>query len=94
MEKLRRLCPKPIAEVGVEVAVRENISSGDVVKVETEFGSLEIEAKVVKGMHPLTVSIPHGWEDCNANELTGNLFDFSGAPVYRGLKCKVAKVRR
>ncbi len=91
---LRNLSPKPLAEVGRGVADSEKISDGDLIKVETEFGELVIEAKVVEDMHPFTVSIPHGWSGCNANALVGDVFEpVTGVPAFRGLKCRVRKLR-
>ncbi len=93
VESLVKLNPEPIAEVGVEIARNEGISNGDFVEIETKFGNLKVKAAVNKDLHPLTVSVPHGWEESNANFLTGSVFDpLSGAPMYRGIKCNVRKV--
>jgi len=94
VEVLRKLDPEPFAEIGEGIAEREGISDGDVVRIETMFGELTVEC-VVREMHPLTISVPHGWEECNANLLTGNIFEpLSGAPWYRGIPCKVERVRK
>ena len=75
IEPLKRLIPEPVAEVGKEISEREGISDGDFIKIKTEYGELEIEALVKSEMHPYTISIPHGWENCNANLLIANIFE-------------------
>jgi anaerobic selenocysteine-containing dehydrogenase len=93
IRKLRTLRPNPLAELGVGVARKVGISDGDIITIETPSGSLEIEGAIQEKMHPFTVSIPHGWAGCNANILISDrlLEPISGAPMYRGVPCRVTK---
>jgi|Deesub1362A_J573_1020465.scaffolds.fasta_scaffold00024_60 anaerobic selenocysteine-containing dehydrogenase len=94
IEPLRRMNPEPLAEIGEGISEKERIFDGEFVNIKTKFGELEIKASVVPEMHPYTVSIPHGWENCNANLLTGNVFEpLTGAPMYRAIPCRVERVR-
>ncbi len=92
IEPLRRINPEPLAEVGEGISKKERVSDGEYVKIKTKFGELEIKASLVSDMHPYTISIPHGWENCNANLLTGNVFEpLTGAPMYRAIPCRVER---
>ncbi len=93
VESLTKLCPSPFAEVGAGIAQKAGVSEGDIIRISTPAGALEITARIREEMHPFTVSIPHGWTDHNANILIDDLFvePLSGAPMYRGIPCQVTK---
>ncbi len=95
IQNLKKLRPIPVAEVGSGIAQKAGISDGDLVEIQTQVGKLQIEATIKMDMHPLTVSVPHGWTDRNANFLTDDLIfePLSGAPMYRGIPCQVTTVR-
>ncbi|OUS39910.1 hypothetical protein A9R00_08710, partial [Oleispira antarctica] len=44
-----------------ELAQQQSIKNGDLVKVTSRVGSIEIEAEVTDELMPGVVSIPHGW---------------------------------
>ncbi len=92
-QTLSKLNPVPCAEVGTGIARKVEISDGDIIEIRTHVGRLNIKATVRENMHPFTVSVPHGWTDCNANVLTDDLLTepLSGAPMYRGIPCQVRK---
>ena len=72
------------------------MSDGDFLTIETEWGKLDMRAKVVEGMSPVTVSIPHGWPgNENANYLVGDVLRdaVSGTPVYKAIPCSISKCR-
>jgi anaerobic selenocysteine-containing dehydrogenase len=94
IERLRRLNPDPVAEVGGGIARHIRLSDRDTITIETHTGSIEMKATIKQDMHPFTVSIPHGWVECNANLITDDMrFEpLTGAPMYRGIPCRVKKI--
>lgn len=87
-------CPYPEAEIAPQMADRLRVSNGDVIKIETEWGRLEMRSKIVDGMNPVTVSIPHGWPGSeNANYLIGDTLRdaVSGTPAYKAVPCNAFK---
>ena len=66
------------------------VSEDDFIAIETEWGRLVMRTKIVKGMNPHTISIPHGWPgEKNANYLVGDTSrdTISGTPVYKSIPC-------
>ena len=91
---LRRLCPGPEAEISCEVAESHGVRDGDLLRIETAWGGLEMPVRVVAGMNPVTVSIPHGWAGPhNANRLLGlaSRDPVSATPAYKAVPCRVAR---
>jgi anaerobic selenocysteine-containing dehydrogenase len=71
------------------------VSDGEEVKLETEVGATVYKTKVVDGMHPRTVSIPHGWTGAhNANWLVDDLScdPLAATPPYRDMHCRVERL--
>ncbi len=92
---LRRAHPEPLAEIGRDLAAETGVRDGDEVKIETRVGACHFKARVSQGLHPRTVSIPHGWTGPhNANWLTDDLsYDpLAGTPAYRDMRCRVERV--
>lgn len=94
--ELLNRCPCPEVEIGPDIAHELRVSDGDFLTIETEWGKLDMRAKVVEGMNPVTVSIPHGWSGGeNANYLVGDVLrdTVSGTPAYKAIPCSVMKCR-
>jgi formate dehydrogenase (coenzyme F420) alpha subunit len=92
--ELLNRCPHPEAEIGPEIADTTRVGNGDFLTIETEWGRLGMRARVVEGMNPVTVSIPHGWPGGeNANYLVGDVRRdaVSGTPAYKAIPCRVKK---
>jgi anaerobic selenocysteine-containing dehydrogenase len=92
--ELMKHYPEPEAEISSEMAQKLDVSNGDRVSIETKTGKMELKAKIIDGMNPVTVSIPHGWPGKeNANLLVGDdLRDtISGTPAYKAIPCRVRK---
>jgi anaerobic selenocysteine-containing dehydrogenase len=92
--ELLNRCPHPEAEIGPEIADTACVGNGDFLTIETEWGKLDMRARVVEGMNPVTVSIPHGWPGGeNANYLVGDVRRdaISGTPAYKAIPCRVKK---
>jgi anaerobic selenocysteine-containing dehydrogenase len=91
---LLKLCPFPEAEISPKIAADIGVSDGEFIVIETEWGQLSIRVKIIHGMNPATVSIPHGWPGKkNANYLCGDASrDFiSGTPAYKSIPCSVRR---
>ena len=92
--ELRKLCPRPEAEIPTEIASLLNVENGDFIVVRTEWGEMTIRVKIVDGMNPHTVSIPHGWPGRdNVNYLVGDTLrdNIVGTPAYKAVPCSVVK---
>jgi anaerobic selenocysteine-containing dehydrogenase len=73
-----------------------NVENGDFIVVKTEWGKMNIRLKIVDGMNPNTISIPHGWPGRdNANYLVGDKLrdNIAGTPAYKAVPCNVAKAK-
>lgn len=92
---LRKAHPEPSAEISQELAAQIGVTDGQEIKIETKVGACVFKAKVKEGMHPRTVSIPHGWPGPhNANWLVDDLScdPLAGAPPYRDMRCRVERL--
>jgi anaerobic selenocysteine-containing dehydrogenase len=49
------------AQISEEDAEQRKISSGDMLKVSTDYGAVTIECEVTADIMPGVISIPHGW---------------------------------
>ncbi|NLC11033.1 MAG: molybdopterin-dependent oxidoreductase [Firmicutes bacterium] len=93
IEKLRQLSPEPQVEINTRDAQRMGIESGDIVMLESSWGSIKVKANVSEKVMPGVVFIPHGWEDANANYLTADerLDPVTGFPPCRSFLVQIKK---
>ena len=95
--------PEPLVEINSEDARVRNISSGDLVEIQTQRGAVHFRAwvteDIVRGavecnMGGGTPVGPKAWQEWNVNELTDleNYDEISGFPVYKALLCDVKKI--
>jgi len=70
IDQVSNLAPEALAEVHPDTASGLDLRDGDMVAVETPKGSIEIRLKVTEDMALGVVSVPHGWQDASANDLT------------------------
>jgi len=92
---LRDIKPEPELDINARTAHAAGIDDGDVVIVETPYGSVKLKAKLTEGIHPRVVGVPHGWPDeSNDNLLTNNEFCSLGIGTtpLRGTLCNVRRV--
>ena len=91
---MRRLYPNPLAKMNLHDATKRGIGDGDLVMIESARGSIKLTAKVTEAIRQGVVSIPHGWEEANANILTDDehLDPISGFPPFNGVLCEVRKL--
>lgn len=105
IEKLRKACRDPIAEIHPETAARRGIANGDWMWIETRRGRMRQKAKLTAGIDPRVVSAQHGWWfpdqpgpeygvwQSNVNLLTDNQPPYDpamGTYQLRALLCRVA----
>lgn len=88
---LRQQMPEPLVEINTETAKKLDITDGSMVDVESARGQIKLKAKVTEDIHPVVISILHGWAEANVNILTDNLDvdPVSGYPAFRSVLCRV-----
>jgi len=88
-----KLVPEPILEIHPKAAASLGIQSGALVVVSTKYGEIEIQANLSAEVREDCLRMPHGWEQANANKVTGlEHFDLvSGFPWLRALPANVEK---
>ena len=92
--KLRKMSPEPNFEIHPTTANQNGISEGEMAEVQSPFGKIRLKACLTPKMPPDTIHISQGWEEANANELTGteNADPVSGFPNLKSLRCNIRKL--
>ena len=85
--------PEPQVEIHPRLAATLGIKTGDLVRVESRRGSVELAALVVQSIRPDTVFIPYHWPgEKSANRLTIQALDpISKIPEYKVCAVRVKK---
>lgn len=85
---------EPRARIHPNLAQAIKVDDGEIIKIESKRGSIELKAEITEDILPTTIVVPHGWNDANANELTDNisLDPITGFPSDRALQVKVSKL--
>ena len=87
---------KPVVEINARDAAQLGIGNGDRVRVETEIGSIELEAEIMTDEDILrgVIQIGHGWDEANVNRLTDDrdLDPISGYPNMKRVAARVVKL--
>ena len=83
----------PVLDIHSDAADLAGIKDGDRVVLSTKYGSLTIRIKISNDIRKDCLRMTHGWEEANANELTGlEYFDpVSGFPWLRALPAAIEK---
>jgi anaerobic selenocysteine-containing dehydrogenase len=91
LQKLRKMAPEPECEIHPDTALQHGISEGERVEVRTEFGRVQVKARLTGRIRPDTVHLPQGWEEANANVLTGmsGADPISGFPNLKAVPCRL-----
>ena len=91
MTQLRRRAPEPLADIHPAAARDYGIVDGEMMYVETRKGRVKIKARVTPDIAQGVISMPHGWAQANANNLTDvqERDPVSGYPMLKGLLCRV-----
>ncbi|HUS69823.1 MAG TPA: molybdopterin-dependent oxidoreductase [Anaerolineae bacterium] len=91
---LRKAHPEPLVEMSRALAAEVGLRDGQQAIIETHVGTAVFKAKISEAIHPLTVSIPHGWAGPhNANWLVDDVAcdPLAGTPPFRDMRCRVKK---
>jgi len=93
IKSFRDQLPEAFLDLHPRLAGQLDVQSGDRVVLSTRYGRLQVKARVTDDVREDCVRLPHGWEDANANQLTGlEHFDpISGFPWLRALPARVDK---
>jgi anaerobic selenocysteine-containing dehydrogenase len=92
---LRKAHREPLAEMSPALATQIGVEDGEEASIETRVGSAPFKVRVTEDIHPLTVSIPHGWPGAqNANWLVDDLAcdPMAATPPFRDMRCRVRKL--
>jgi formate dehydrogenase alpha subunit len=89
---LERELPTGFVEINRKDAKRLSISQGEMVKVKSRRGEIEIKARVTEGILPGVVFIPFHFVECPANKLTSRYLDPEAKiPEFKVCAVKVYK---
>jgi anaerobic selenocysteine-containing dehydrogenase len=94
--RLRKVSPTAEVEIHPEDAARVGIEDKERVRVVSEIGSVEVQAKIVSGSEIVqgVLQITHGWEDGNVNLVTHDLINdpISGFPLLKAVSVRLEKI--
>jgi anaerobic selenocysteine-containing dehydrogenase len=84
---------EPCLEINTNKAGEMGLTEGEKVNVVSSHGSIEIGITFNNEIEPRVVFIPHGWDQANANILTGkgNLDPITGFPLDRCVNVQICK---
>ena len=87
--------PTPKVEIHPRLAASLAIHDGEIVRVASRRGFLELPAHVVATIRPDTVFIPYHWPgDRSANRLTVRAYDpIAGIPEFKVAAVRIEKLR-
>lgn len=95
-DRLKTACPDPEIELHPEDAKKLGVVTGDMVKVTSRIGSIEIPVMVMhhKEITPTVTQITHGWREANVNIIThDDVFDpIDGFPLMKAVEVKIDKI--
>jgi anaerobic selenocysteine-containing dehydrogenase len=88
------MVPDPEFQIHVDTAKQYGLSNGDMAEIETPHGKIRLKTRLTQNIRLDTVQVVEGWEEANANELTGSndVDPLSGFPNLKSLKCRVNKL--
>jgi len=88
------MAPDPMFEIHPDTALEYGLSEGYMSEIETSCGKIRLKARLTPEIGPDTIHIPQGWEEANANELTGleSADPVSGFSNLKSLKCRIRKL--
>lgn len=87
-------CPDPYVEIHPRLAEKHGIQEGDLVRITSRRGNIELKAKVVKTIRPDTIFVPYHWPDKKSiNRLTQRALDpISKIPEFKMSAVRIEKV--
>lgn len=92
---LNGLVPHATVEICAKDAKKLNIADGEIVKVSTRRGHIEIHAQITKRVKEGLIFIPFHFIEAAANLLTNDALDpIAKIPEYKVCACKVEKIAK
>ena len=95
LPKLKKMVPEPLCEIHPSTAKYYGLLEGERVEVRTKFGSVRVKVRLTERIRHDTIHIPQGWEEANANVLTGmsGADPISGFPNLKSVPCRLSPQR-
>jgi anaerobic selenocysteine-containing dehydrogenase len=95
IRRLRKMSPEPECEIHPDTALCYGFSQGDRVEVSTAFGKVGVKVRLTDRIRADTVHLPQGWEEANANLLTGmgGADPISGFPNLKSIPCRLVAIK-
>lgn len=94
--QINKVMPKGQVEIHPQDALRMGITQGEMVRVVSEHGAIEIEARIMheREISPGAIQITHGFKKANANVLTGDGMrdPISGFPALKSVQARIQKI--
>ena len=92
--QLRKMRPEPLVDIHPIDAQRLEVKHGDMVRISSFSGSIVMKANLNDRILPGEISLYHGYEEANANELIPvDLLDsYTGFPAYKQVPCSISKI--
>ncbi len=92
IEALRRFCPDPYVEINPQTANALGIGNGQMVKIESRRGSIEVPAKITKIIRRDSLFVPYHWgRQLGINHLTNPALDpKSKIPEFKVCAVKIS----
>ena len=91
IERLAKRGRRPEAEIHPQTAARYQVADGALLEVETRTGRIAMHARLTDRILPGVVSLPHGWTEASANDLTDDTRadPIIGYPVLKSKRCRI-----
>lgn len=92
--RLRKMAREPLLEIHPDTAAQYGLRDGEMAEIETATGKIRLKVSLTSKIRPDTVQFPEGWEEANANELTGSddADPISGFPNLKSLSCRIKRI--
>jgi anaerobic selenocysteine-containing dehydrogenase len=89
---LLELQPGPLLTINPEDAASRGLEEGGDAIVRSRYGAIRVKVALSVIVPPGVISMMHGWDRANVNELVPRNFDpISGFPPYKDVACEVAE---
>lgn len=92
--QLRKMRPDPLVDINPQDAEVLGIAQGDDIEIYNGAGSVVMKANLSKRVAAGEISMYHGYEEANCNELIPiDLLDpYTGFPAYKQVCCNIRKI--
>lgn len=98
IKQIRKVMPEGLVELHPEDAQKLNLAQGELVRVVTENGQIEIKVDILheKEIFPGSIQITHGFAKQNVNNLVGDgtRDPISGFPALKSVPARIEKINK